>query len=120
MAENQIQIRLAGQPERSQIRSFWKDVTEFYMLVLQRAFLPGLHGITVKYPCPSCAIRGGSIVSAAENSVPRSVNKTWTYLQNNSVPRMDSRRSTPSFMEAAVFSSWYKAKRIPALTNLNV
>lgn len=59
MAENQIQIGLAGQPERSQIRSFWKDVTEFYMLVLQRAFLPGLHGVAVKYPCPSCAIRGG-------------------------------------------------------------
>ena len=40
MAENQIQIGLAGQPERSQIRSFWKDVTEFYMLIFQRTFLP--------------------------------------------------------------------------------
>ena len=40
MAENQIQPGLTGQAEFFQIRSFWKDVTEFYMLVLQRAFLP--------------------------------------------------------------------------------
>ena len=40
MAENQIQPGLAGQPEFLQIRSFWKDVTEFYMFVFQRAFLP--------------------------------------------------------------------------------
>ena len=39
VAEDQIQPGLAGQPEFPQIRSFWKDVTEFYMFILQRAFL---------------------------------------------------------------------------------
>lgn len=38
MAENQIQPGLAGQSKFPQIRSFWKDVTEFYMFILQRAF----------------------------------------------------------------------------------
>ena len=56
MAERPIQIRLVLQPELRKIRSLGKDIPQLDMVVLQRAFLTGPHGITVKDPCAADAV----------------------------------------------------------------
>ena len=43
-----------------------------------------------------------SMASSAENSVPLSVKRMCTYFRNTSVPKMDSRRSTPCFIDSDV------------------
>lgn len=59
MAQGQVQSILAGKAEGIEVCLFWKDITKFYMLVFQAAFLSGPHGITEKKPGPGGAVRGG-------------------------------------------------------------
>lgn len=70
VAEGQVEGLLSGEPQASQIRVLWKNVPELNMLVLQRAFLPGLHGVTVEHPGPPCAASPGPHCSSSKFGAP--------------------------------------------------
>ena len=50
MVENQIQLGLAGQSEIFQICSFWKNVEEFYMLIMNEMFLLQIENTSSEIP----------------------------------------------------------------------
>lgn len=59
VAQGQVQSFLAGKAEGIEVRPFWKDITQLYMLVFQAALLSGLHGVTEKNSGSGGAVSGG-------------------------------------------------------------